>query len=152
VWKPPTKQFYAKCRFPRDLPSSQSAWSIAAPSYIASRPASRQSIRDGHPEHQSQWSSNTTQRNEQVTTGMHQEATALASWLRKRSRRVTATRTNRSAHRPLETASLLIPSSTATAPSRSTRIFSVCAWSHTSIQLQLDMYICFLRSFCVHIN
>jgi hypothetical protein len=47
LWEPPTKQFYPKWQSPRVLPSSQSA-----PSCIGSRPASRQSIRDGHPERQ----------------------------------------------------------------------------------------------------
>jgi hypothetical protein len=46
--EPPTKQFYPKCQSPRVLPSSQSTRSIAALSCIGSRPASRQSIRDGH--------------------------------------------------------------------------------------------------------
>jgi hypothetical protein len=49
MWEPPTKQFYhKKCQSPRVLPSRQSTWSIAAPSCIGSRPASRQSIREGH--------------------------------------------------------------------------------------------------------
>jgi hypothetical protein len=63
VWEPPTKQFYPKCQSPRVLPSSQSMLRIAAPSCIGSRPASRQRIRDAHPERQSEWSSNSTQRN-----------------------------------------------------------------------------------------
>jgi hypothetical protein len=46
----PTKQFYPKCQSARVLPSSQSAWSIAALSCIGSRPASRQTIIDGHSE------------------------------------------------------------------------------------------------------
>jgi hypothetical protein len=48
MWEPPTKQFYPKRQSPRVLPSSQSTWSIAAPSRIGSRSASRQSIKDGH--------------------------------------------------------------------------------------------------------
>jgi hypothetical protein len=136
VWEPPTKQFYAKCQSPRVLPSSQSTWSIAAPSCIGSRPASRQSIIDRQTERHSQWFSNTSQRNEQVTTGLHQEATALAGSLRERLRHVTATRTNRSAHRPVETASLFIPSRAATGPSRSTRTFSACAWYHINLAVQ----------------
>jgi hypothetical protein len=135
VWEPPTKQFYAKCQSPRVLLSCQSTRSIAAPSCIRSRPASRHSIIDGQTQLHSQWSSNTSQRNGQVTTGLHQEATALAGSLRESSRRVTATRTNRSAHRPVETASLFILSRAATGPSRSTRTFSVCAWYHISLAL-----------------
>jgi hypothetical protein len=44
------KAVYPKCQSPRVLPSSRSTWRIAVPSCIGSRPASRQSIRDGHPE------------------------------------------------------------------------------------------------------
>jgi hypothetical protein len=98
VWEPPTKQFYPKCQSPRFLPCSQSAWSIAAPSCIGS-----QSIRDGHPERQSQW----LQCNERVRTYLRtciKKLRALVSWLPERSRRVTATKTNRPAHRPVETA------------------------------------------------
>jgi hypothetical protein len=50
--EPPTKQFHSKCQSSRDLLSSQSAWSIATPSCVGWRPASRQSIRDGHLERQ----------------------------------------------------------------------------------------------------
>jgi hypothetical protein len=57
-------------------------------------------------------------------------ASPLASWVLECPRRVTATRMKRPAHRPVETASLFIPSSASMAPSRSTRTVSACAWSH----------------------
>jgi hypothetical protein len=145
VWEPPTKQFYPKCQSPRVLPSRQSAWSIAAPRCIGSRPASRQSIRDGHPERSwarkgcptprytdwltvsrkvtltlTDWPSQWIQCNERVRTYIRtciEKLRALASWLRERSRRVTATTARsppgrdgpRSAFRPVHRRSWFCP-------------------------------------------
>jgi hypothetical protein len=90
LWEPSTKQFYPKCQSLRVLPSSQSAWSIAAPSCIGSCPASQQSIRNGHAEHQ-----------------------AVSGFSAERSCRVKATRTNRPCRRLVETAWFFIQSGTA---------------------------------------
>jgi hypothetical protein len=165
LWKPPTKQFYPKCQSPTVLPSSKSTCRIAVPSCIGSRPASRQSKRDARPERQSQWSSNTTRRNGQVTTGLHLQTTSL-------SQLTTRTSASRHGHqdeparsppgrdshalpsvqcsdgtlqgqhersvrvRDPTLASLLIPSRAATGPSRSTRSFSACACTHKTKRSQ----------------
>jgi hypothetical protein len=94
VWEPPTKQFYPKRQSPRVLPSSHSAWSIAAPSCTGSRPASRQSIRDGHPERQAV---------------SDPALSPLVPPTARRSRYVTATKMNRPDRRPVEIAPLFIP-------------------------------------------
>jgi hypothetical protein len=113
LWQPPTNQFYPECQSPRVLPSSQSTWRIAAPSCIGSRPASRQRIRDARPKRQSQWSSNSIQRN------IKWQQDSIAKLLpRPAATQLTATalvslhvhQDEPAVHRPAETATLFISS------------------------------------------
>jgi hypothetical protein len=91
----PQSSFTPNCQSPRVLPSSQSTCSIPVLSCIGSRPASQQSLRDSRPERQSQWSSNATQRNGQVTTGLHRQAMTLSQ---PASQLTTRTSTSRHGH------------------------------------------------------
>jgi hypothetical protein len=112
LWGPPTKQFCSKCQSPRVLLSSQSAWSIAAPSCIGSRPASLQTIRDGHPERQVSAPAALLSATKKWEPACIEKLRLLASRLQERTRHFKATRTNRPDHRPVETTPFFIQSGT----------------------------------------
>jgi hypothetical protein len=105
LWEPSTKQFYSKCQSSRDLPSSQSARSTAAPSCIGSCPASRQSVTDGHPErHTVSEFSSTTQTMNKCEPACSEQLRVSASLLvlprAFTSCHVTATKMDRPSHEP----------------------------------------------------
>jgi hypothetical protein len=127
MWEPSTKQFYRKCQAPRVLPSSQSTWGIAAPSCIGSPPANRQSIRDGQTEHHRGSVNKQLYSAERQATTTSQPASQVTT---ERLCHVTAIRTNRTAHRPVETSSSSYCPKQRLALSRSTRTFRACACNY----------------------
>jgi hypothetical protein len=164
VWEPPTKKFYSKCQSSKELLSSQSERSIAASSCTGLQPASRQSIRDGHEDHQTvSGSSSTTQTTNKVRTGLHREATTLSQSTSQPTTRVLASRHghhDEPAQSPASRLSRLVEIGTTLHPARTSyeqRSFQGlpwtvgvwCAWSHTG-KTEIFLYWKFLVSilFC----